>query len=239
GLVRAWPGPALRDATDELFPEGWRGAAVAGTAPADLVSGLSGEERAAFASVAGEQQSLVREIEDRERVAAPSPWMPSPIAVGSLVDYRYCPKRFYWSVIRPLPRFSGPAARIGTDVHRWIERRSTGQATLIELEDEPDLTAEELIDDHGRVESLRRAFLESRFADRVPLFTERPFLLHIDGSVVSGRIDAVYGAAEGAWEIVDYKTGKQPSADDEFAGLQLDLYALACVDVWRQRTEYQ
>jgi DNA helicase II / ATP-dependent DNA helicase PcrA len=235
-LVRAWPGPALRDSSDELFPEGWRRAAAAGSPGVDVVASLPPEERAAYDSAVGEQQSLLREIEDRERVVSSSPWMPSSIAVGSLVDYRSCPKRFYWSVIRPLPRFSGPAARIGTDVHRWIERRSSGQAALLELEDEPDLTAEELAGEPGRLERLRQTFLESRFAERVPLFTERPFLLHLDGFVVSGRIDAVYGSAEGAWEVVDYKTGRRPS-DDELAGLQLDLYALACVDVWHKRPE--
>ena len=236
-LVRAWPGPSLRESSDEVFPKGWRRAAAAGSVPAELVDSLSPEERAAYEGAVGEQQSLVREIEERERAASASPWMPSSIAVGSLVDYRYCPKRFYWSVIRPLPRFSGPAARIGTDVHRWIERRSSGQASLIELEDEPDLTAEELAGEPGRMDRLRRAFLDSRFADQVPLFTERPFLLHLDGFVVSGRIDAVYGAADGPWEVVDYKTGRRPSDDDDLGGLQLDLYALACTDVWRKRQE--
>jgi DNA helicase-2/ATP-dependent DNA helicase PcrA len=198
---------------------------------------LPSEGRAAFNRAIAEQQSLVREIEDGERVATAPPWMPASLGVSSVVDYAYCPKRFYWSVVRPLPRFSGPAARIGTDIHRWIERRSSGQASLIELEDEPDLTAEELAGEPGRMERLRKAFLDSRFAGEVPLFTERPFLLHLDGFVVSGRIDAVYGAADGPWEVVDYKTGRRPSDDDPLVGLQLDLYALACVDVWHKRAE--
>jgi DNA helicase-2/ATP-dependent DNA helicase PcrA len=87
------------------------------------------------------------------------------------------------------------------------------------------------------MERLRQAFLDSRFAGTVPLFTERPFLLHLDGFVVSGRIDAVYGVADGPWEVVDYKTGRRPSDDDPLTGLQLDLYALACVDVWSKKPE--
>ncbi len=152
--------------------------------------------------------------------------------MGGVIDYARCPKLFYWSAIRPLPRFSGPAARIGTEIHNWIQRRSTGQTALIELEEQPDLTAEELAGEPGRIERLRDAFLASRFADVVPLYAERPFVLSVQGGVVSGRIDAVYGTPDGRWEVVDYKTGRKPAADDPLAGLQLDLYALACVEVF-------
>src|SRR5437773_2481139 len=127
-----------------------------------------------------------------EREAAPPPAVPDTVAVGGVIDYARCPKRFYWSTGRPLPRFSGPAARIGTQVHAWIERRSSGQTSLLELEEEPDLTAEEVAGEPGRAERLQQAFLASRFAGAIPLFAERAFLLHVDGFVVSGRIDAIY-----------------------------------------------
>jgi CRISPR/Cas system-associated exonuclease Cas4 (RecB family) len=71
----------------------------------------------------------------------------------------------------------------------------------------------------------------------VPLFAERPFLLHVDGSVLSGRIDAIYGEPDGDWEVVDYKTGRKPAGDDPLASLQLDVYALACTEVWGKRPE--
>jgi DNA helicase-2/ATP-dependent DNA helicase PcrA len=174
---------------------------------------------------------------ERETRLPPSPALPATISVGSVMDYAQCPKRFYWSTIRPLPRFSGPAARIGTEIHRWIERRSSGQTSLIELEEQPDLTAEELAGDPGRMDRLRQAFLQSPFAGVVPLYAERPFLLHVDGFVVSGRIDAIYGTAEGAWEVVDYKTGRRPPPDDEVARMQLDLYALACTEIWGKRPD--
>jgi DNA helicase-2/ATP-dependent DNA helicase PcrA len=154
------------------------------------------------------------------------------------VDYGRCPKRFYWSSVRPLPRFAGPAARIGTEVHRWIELRSHGQGSLLEDADAPDLTAEELAERPGRIEELRSAFLQSRFASVVPRFVERSFLLPVEGFVISGRIDAIYGADDdGRWEVVDYKTGRRPEVDDELAKTQLDVYALACIDVWAKRPE--
>ena len=134
--------------------------------------------------------------------------------------------------MRPLPRFSGPAARIGTEIHRWIERRAAGQGRLLEADDAVDLTQEELAGDPGRVERLRQAFLTSRFADRAPLFAERAFLLRVGAFAVSGRIDAIYGEPDGPWEIVDWKTGVG-AADP----LQLELYGLACVEIWHKAPE--
>jgi RecB family exonuclease len=113
---------------------------------------------------------------------------------------------------------------------------SRGQATLLELDDEPDVTAEELAGAPGRTRELQQAFRESRFGDMVPLFAERPFLLPLEGVTIKGRIDAIYGAADGPWEVVDYKTGRPP-ADAGLARVQLDVYALACIDVWRKRPD--
>jgi len=154
------------------------------------------------------------------------------VSVGGVVDYTTCPKRFYWTSVRPLPRFSGPAARIGTEIHRWIERRASGQGQLLETDDAIDLTHEELAGDPGRVERLRQSFLASRFAGVVPLFAERAFLLRVGTFTVSGRIDAIYGDPAGAWEVVDWKTGAGIAAP-----MQLELYGLACVEIWGKAPE--
>ena len=42
----------------------------------------------------------------------------------------------------------------------------------------------------------------------------------------------MYGAPDGPWEVVDWKTGRRPPDDDPLAALQLDLYGLACVEIW-------
>ncbi|MBA3552696.1 MAG: ATP-dependent helicase, partial [Actinobacteria bacterium] len=240
-LVRDWPGPALREESDELFPVGWRATAAHASRQPDALEALEASlpqpERVASRQRSDEYGTLALHLLEREAAAnvAPEPKMPATVSVGGLVEYARCPKRFYWSAIRPLPRFSGPAARVGTQVHAWIERRSSGQTSLLDLDDAPDLAPEELTGEPGRVERLQQNFLESVYAGRVPLYAERPFLLHVDGFVVSGRIDAVYGLPDGPWEIVDYKTGRQPDPGDPLAGLQLDLYALACAEIWGKR----
>ena len=66
----------------------------------------------------------------------------------------------------------------------------------------------------------------------MPLFAERAFLLRVGAFTVGGRIDAIYGEPDGPWEIVDWKTG-MGTADP----LQLELYGLACVEIWGKRPE--
>ncbi len=237
-LVRAWPGPALRDEADALFPDGWRTAAVdavaSGAVQASLLEALDDEDRAAFGAVAAERRRLAAHLREREAGDGPTggPRAPQTLSASALMDHAKCPKRFYWTSVRPLPRFSGPQARLGTEIHRWIERRASGQGLLLEPDDEIDLTNEELSGEPGRAERLRQSFLDSRFADVVPLFAERAFLLRVGDYAVSGRIDAIYGEPDGPWEVVDWKTGAA-TADP----LQLELYGLACVEIWGKRPE--
>jgi DNA helicase-2/ATP-dependent DNA helicase PcrA len=240
-FVRDWPGAALRPEPDRLFPEGWRAAALEASRDrsslGQAVASLPEGERQAYLGMAADHRETAAHLVEREGAAGSPPELPSSVSVAGLLEYARCPKRFYWSTVRPLPRFSGPAARIGTQVHAWIERRSSGQTSLLELDEPPDLTAEELAGEPGRMERLQRVFLESRFATAPPLFAERPFLLYVEGFVMGGRIDAIFGTPEGPWEVVDYKTGRMPPEEDLLAGLQLDLYALACTEVWRKRPE--
>jgi DNA helicase II / ATP-dependent DNA helicase PcrA len=239
-LVRPWPGPALRSGErDDLFPNGWRQAALeaAGETNEGLTRSLWPEEHEAFTRLAAERRTAAQHLIEREQRAERRPASPDAASVASVIDYARCPKRFYWSAVQPLPRFSGPAARIGTEVHRWIERQSRGQATLLEIDELPDLTDQELAGEPGRLDALRSSFLQSRFASMVPLYVERPFLLSIDGFTVRGRIDAIFGEPDGPWEVVDYKTGKRPPDEDALTRLQLDLYALACAEVWHRGAE--
>jgi DNA helicase-2/ATP-dependent DNA helicase PcrA len=242
-LVRDWPGPARPDDSSTLFPDGWRrtaeAAIEAGAVQTALVDALDDEDRASFERGVADRRQLASHLREREASErAPSvERIPQAVGASDLITYTQCPKRFYWSRVRPLPRFSGPAARIGTEIHAWIERRARGQGQLLELEDRPDLTDEELAGDPGRVERLRDAFLASRFAEASPLFAERAFLLRLGGFAVGGRIDAIFGEVDGAWEIVDWKTGRRPEADDPTLGLQLDVYGLAAVEIWGKTPE--
>jgi DNA helicase-2/ATP-dependent DNA helicase PcrA len=242
-FVRDWPEPARPDDKDEVFPHGWRTSAVdavaIGGVQPTLLDPLSPQERELFEELAAERRHHAAFLLEREGADGVSSAVGTArtVSASGVIDYARCPKRFYWTAVRPLPRFSGPAARIGTEVHRWIERRASGQAVLLELEESPDLTAEELAGEPGKVERLRESFLSSRFSEVTPLYVERPFLLRLEGYTVGGRIDAVFGQPGGPWEIVDWKTGRRPPSDDALAALQLDLYGLACVEIWGKQPD--
>ncbi|GKT31294.1 DNA helicase, UvrD/REP type like protein, partial [Aduncisulcus paluster] len=66
------------------------------------------------------------------------------------------------------------------------------------------------------------------WADRTPAELEVPFEISVAGTVVRGRIDAVFGpdvSDEGTWTVVDWKTGHEPSgAEMEAAAVQLAAY---------------
>jgi DNA helicase-2/ATP-dependent DNA helicase PcrA len=203
--------------------------------PAGDVASLDPSQRALYEQRLGshlERVSLVRARTEPGR----EPALPASLSVSSLLTYERCPKMFYWTYVRPLPRRSSEAARVGTEVHRWIELQSKGQGALFDVEAELDLAPDEASAGGGRtgrsVADLKERWKASRFAATTPLYTERPFLLMIDGFVIGGRIDAVFGSDGGAWEVVDYKTGAVASPDDPVAGLQLDVYALACQELW-------
>ena len=238
-----WPGSAGRmGETDELFPQGWRRAALAateagGAEQAGLLDSLDTTERSRVLALAGADRETAAALVAREHeTLAPEP-LPSSVSVSNLITYGRCPKRFYWSAVRPLPQFGGRAAKLGTYIHSWIEKQASGQASLIDLDELPDLSAEELTEGPAgreKIERLQQNFLDSRFGGVVPLFAERPFILNVGGFGVNGRIDAIYGTPDGPWEVVDYKTGRVAPPDDPLTWLQLDLYALACVDIWRK-----
>lgn len=60
---------------------------------------------------------------------APEERFPS-LSVSAMVQFSRCPRQFYWSEVRPLPRRFSAAARRGQGIHRWIEIRSAGQERL-------------------------------------------------------------------------------------------------------------
>jgi RecB family exonuclease len=172
---------------------------------------------------------------------APARTAPTALSVTSLVTYARCPKQFYWSVVRPLPRQSSAAARLGTEVHRWIEQRAGGQLALIELDSPPELAADfdpdRLPPDLHVRAALQQSFLESPYAALDPARVEAPFVVVVAGRMVRGRIDAVY-ERDGRVELVDFKTGSRPAPGDASARTQLDLYGLAAVETWGVDVEH-
>jgi DNA helicase-2/ATP-dependent DNA helicase PcrA len=184
---------------------------------------------------------------------------PSRLSVTDLVSLRRCPRQYYWLAVRPLPRRSSAAARLGTAAHRWIEQRASNQLGLpglLEPEAAPDDfdpgapvvslgargtgVGDDAAEPFDRPDAYRSAlagvqsaFLSSPYGALEPRRVEAPFVLAVAGRVVRGRVDAVYHR-DGRVDIVDFKTGQPPADGDPGASVQLDTYAVAAVDVWSE-----
>ncbi|MFI1417130.1 ATP-dependent DNA helicase [Streptomyces sp. NPDC020731] len=151
--------------------------------------------------------------------------LPASLTASQLLSLAADPDGFAQELARPMPRPPQPAARRGTRFHAWVEARFE-ELTLPMLDPDELPGSDAEIADERDLEALKEAFERTEYAHRTPHRVEAPFQLSIAGRVVRGRIDAVYRKNDGdgtAYEIVDWKTGRDRTADP----LQLAVYRLA------------
>ncbi|WP_280496040.1 UvrD-helicase domain-containing protein [Nocardia asiatica] len=154
--------------------------------------------------------------------------LPGQIAATALVELRADPAKLAARLRRPLPYPPNPLARRGTAFHAWVQRwfGSTRLLGLDELPGAADGAADAGLD--AELTAMQEAFLNSRWADRSPIEVEIPFETSIAGTVIRGRMDAVFAEPGGRWTVVDWKTGAEPGAAEEPAvAMQLAVYRLA------------
>ena len=192
------------------------------------------QARAADAVHGGTQMGF--ELAAPTAAALPTP-APRALPVTALVSLGRCARQFHWTHVRPMPRRSSAAARLGTAVHSWIEQRSGRQLALFTDSTEPLDQLDQVDGDHrssegpSRQHLLQNSFLASPYASLDPIRVEHPVVLASAELLLRGRVDAVY-ERDGLLEIVDYKTGRLPFENESGAEVQLDLYALAAVQSW-------
>jgi len=156
--------------------------------------------------------------------------LPGHLSVSQLVALRRDPQRLARSLRRPLPSRPDPYARRGTAFHHWLEQRFRAER-LLDLDELPGAADEGAAPD-AALSDLQARFLESVWADLVPLDVEVPFASVIAGVVVRGRMDAVYRYPDGRYDVVDWKTGARPSGvDATAAAVQLAAYRLAWAEL--------
>ncbi|MET8427076.1 UvrD-helicase domain-containing protein [Nocardia sp. NPDC004860] len=173
---------------------------------AEDVSALIAEHRAA--------EQAVREVE-----------LPGQLAATALVDLSADPAKLAARLRRPLPYPPSPYTRRGTAFHAWLQRWFGG-ARLLGFEELPG--AADITDTDADLMRLQEAFLASPWADRNPVEVEVSFETTIAGTVIRGRMDAVFRRPDGIWVIVDWKTGAEPQrADEDSVAVQLAVYRLA------------
>ncbi|WP_157548462.1 PD-(D/E)XK nuclease family protein, partial [Micromonospora sp. ATCC 39149] len=131
---------------------------------------------------------------------------------------------------RPMPSAPNPYARRGTAFHTWLEQRF-GVSRLLDVDELPGAADADAAPDEALAE-LQARFLAGEWAQRVPVEVEVPFATVIAGVVVRGRMDAVFARSGGRFDVVDWKTGRQPvGAEAEAAAVQLAVYRLAWAEL--------
>ncbi|MFD3506473.1 ATP-dependent helicase [Nocardia sp. NPDC058666] len=164
--------------------------------------------------------------------------LPGQLPATALVELRADPARLAARLRRPLPYPPNPMARRGTAFHAWVQSWF-GTEQLLGLDELPG--AADSTTEMGRADqelaAMQSAFRRSAWAHRNPVDVEVPFETSIAGTVIRGRMDAVFAEPGGRWIVVDWKTGAEPGpADEPAVAMQLAVYRLAWARLMAART---
>ncbi|WP_081586014.1 ATP-dependent DNA helicase [Tsukamurella sp. 1534] len=228
----AWP----RDFLAAHRPSVDGGAELVLAALSDLPSGdAAGEDSGADADAAGTDDphgwaaDVTALLAERARNAAQEleVAVPREVSVSQLVELRRSPSTFARRLRRPVPFKPNPYARRGTAFHAWLERRY-GASRLLDLDELPGAADGDAGADEN-LALLQQRFEASEWAARTPVDIEVPFEIAAAGTVVRGRMDAVFRDPGGGFTVVDWKTGARPAepTDERAAAVQLAAYRLA------------
>lgn len=161
---------------------------------------------------------LIKQIQDRRNIS--DIYLPPRLSVSTLIALKEDPVALAQSIRRPMPFLQDQFARRGTEFHNWVE----GYLKAETLFDDDDLDYFDPLEEDGKLEELKKKWLESDWSKKVPYRLEVPFETVLAGVLIRGRIDAVY-KTEAGFEVVDWKTGSKKLS--EAAAIQLAMYRLA------------
>ena len=152
--------------------------------------------------------------------------LPARLSVSALVMLARNPDELARQVRRPMPQPPARQARRGTAFHLWLEERF-GQQRLIG--DDDLFTADDPAEQDDNLMELKARFEAGEWGGRWPREVEVPFDTQIGDRQVRGRIDAIFAAPDGGYDVVDWKTGRLPRtrAEQDAIAVQLAAYRLA------------
>ncbi len=208
-----WPRDPL-GASRKSFDE--RVALVRGAKPLSLENEMGDEIAQSWIADA---RAIIAEVRDGKSasLAIPRPLRMSP---SSIIAMKRDPEAFAQSIRRPMPRARDEYSSRGTAFHLWVEKHLSGFTIF----DDEELDLLQPIEEDRTLEELKSAWLASEFGSISAHKVEVPFETVISGTLVRGRIDAIYKSGDG-FEVVDWKTGSKVLDDD--SAIQLAIYRLA------------
>jgi DNA helicase-2/ATP-dependent DNA helicase PcrA len=171
------------------------------------------------------------------------------LSASDVETYRTCPLKYKFARVFRIPQEPTLHQRFGILVHQVLERyHSSGGRTVDELigllesgwrrggfgegEQERQL--------HRKAHDALRRYHGRIGIDRAdPVWFERAFTFRLGPHTVRGRVDRVDRLADGAYELIDYKTGRPRSVAQLREDVQLSLYAIAAQQAWHLETSDQ
>ncbi|WP_022930503.1 ATP-dependent helicase [Patulibacter americanus] len=164
------------------------------------------------------------------------------LSAGDLFLYGACPLRYKFNRVLRIPQQPTVAQRFGIVVHQVLERwHGRGGTQLGELQEllsaswrRSGLTG---VADEARLwaraqDAMARYHARTMSEDSETVWLERGFEFRLGDHTLRGRVDRVDRHPDGAYELVDYKTGRPRTPEQLRDDVQLQLYAVAAVDAW-------
>ena len=164
-------------------------------------------------------RAIIAEVAESRRTSNEIP-RPVRMSPSSIIAMKRNPSEFARNIRRPMPRARDEYSSRGTAFHLWIEHHLKGSSIF----DDEDFDLLQPIEEDRSLEDLKSAWLQSEWANKSVHEVEVPFETVIAGTLVRGRIDAIYKTDKG-FEVIDWKTGSKQL--DEDAAIQLAIYRLA------------
>jgi DNA helicase-2/ATP-dependent DNA helicase PcrA len=169
------------------------------------------------------------------------------LSASDIDSYRSCPLRYKFARVLKVPSPQTLHQRFGIAVHQALERYHASEHTtvgqMLELFEACwrrggfGESAQEL-ELHGKARAalvLYHGHLEAHEAE--PVWFERSFSFKLGPHHLRGRVDRVDRLADGAYEMIDYKTGRPRTAEQLRDDVQLSLYALGARESWEVQAE--
>ena len=231
---------------------------------ARLLQAVTSEQREIFDTSALDEYLLDAESDERTRASLvarrsePSleQFLPRRgegllLSASDIDTYRTCPLKYKFARVFRIPQEPTLNQRFGILVHQVLERFHAGEtpggslAEMLGLLDQGWRRggfggSEQERQLRGKAEQALIRYHE-RFdsEDGEPVWFERAFSFTLGRHTVRGRVDRVDRLPDGAYELIDYKTGRPKRAADLREDVQLALYSIAATRAWDLEAAHQ
>jgi DNA helicase-2/ATP-dependent DNA helicase PcrA len=222
---------------------------------ARLLGAVTAQQREILETSGLDEALLEAEADERARAATtaargePSlePFLPKRgdgvmLSASDIETYRTCPLKYKFARVFRIPQEPTLNQRFGIAVHQVLERFHVGgMSTWAEMDGLLEAAWRRggfgESDQERQLNAKARTALQ-RYLERLatessePVWFERQFSFRLGPHMLRGRVDRVDRLPDGAYQLIDYKTGRPKTPAQLRDDVQLAVYALAAREAW-------